>query len=155
MRYTKSILLKDTAEKIRNSSHYQWGHMGSCNCGHLFQVATGLAKADIHKLAMEKAGDWRDKIDNHCDTSGYRVDRLITEMIALGFTLTELEELERLENKKVLGFLGRPAMKHNDPNDVALYLEAWAELEAKNETEQALEPALVLEMLTDRRLQES
>jgi hypothetical protein len=46
-------LLRKTAASIEKSPHYQWGHMGSCNCGFLAQEITRLSKDEIHACAMK------------------------------------------------------------------------------------------------------
>ncbi|WP_243635867.1 hypothetical protein [Hymenobacter edaphi] len=37
--------LRTTAQRLSTQAPYQWGHMGSCNCGHLAQTITRLSKA--------------------------------------------------------------------------------------------------------------
>ena len=55
--------LRNTAHRLATAP-YQWGHMGSCNCGHLAQTITRLTKAEIHARAMQRYGDWeRQSID--------------------------------------------------------------------------------------------
>ena len=44
--------LRRTARKINDGAPYQWGHMGSCNCGNLAQELTKLTKAEIHAHAL-------------------------------------------------------------------------------------------------------
>ena len=43
--------LGKTISNLNDGASYQWGHMGSCNCGNLAQVITNLDKAEIHKSA--------------------------------------------------------------------------------------------------------
>ena len=50
--------IERTAKKLKNGAAYQWGHMGACNCGNLAQELTSLSKAEIHRFAMERSGDW-------------------------------------------------------------------------------------------------
>ena len=37
--------IRNTAKKIADSPQYQWGHMGSSNCGQLVQENTQLSRA--------------------------------------------------------------------------------------------------------------
>ena len=123
--------LRDTAQRLATQAPYQWGHMGSCNCGHLAQTITQLTKAEIHTRAMQRYGDWERQIIDYCPTSGLPIDQTIDEMLALGFTRTDLTHLERLSDARIrreLPFERRNALRHNQRDDVVLYLRAWADL---------------------------
>ena len=72
--------LRDTAVRLRDSRQYSWGHMGSCNCGHLAQTITKLDRAEIHRRAMERAGDWGEQALEACPTSGYAMDHVFESM---------------------------------------------------------------------------
>ena len=50
--------LRKTASQLENGHRYEWGHMGSCNCGNLAQTITDFSRAEIQKYALEKRGDW-------------------------------------------------------------------------------------------------
>ena len=76
--------LRTTAARLREGSNFQWGHMGSCICGHLAQTVTELSPAEIHRRAMERHGDWSQQSVEHCPTSGLAIDHVIDEMLALG-----------------------------------------------------------------------
>jgi hypothetical protein len=123
--------LRDTAQRLATQAPYQWGHMGSCNCGHLAQTITKLTKAEIHARAMQRYGDWERQINDYCATSGLPIDQTIDEMLALGFTRQDLAHLERLSNPAIraaIPFERRDAMRHNQRDDVVLYLRTWADL---------------------------
>lgn len=132
----KSILpviqaLRDTAQRLTTQAPYQWGHMGSCNCGHLAQTITNLTKGEIHARAMQRYGDWERQLVDYCPTSGLPIDQTIDEMLALGFSRTDLTHLERLSNPVVraaIPFERRNALRHNKRDDVVLYLRTWADL---------------------------
>jgi hypothetical protein len=66
--------LRRTAQKLSIGNPYQWGHMGSCNCGNLAQELTQLTKAQIHEFAMQGRGDWREQVEEFCPTSGLPMD---------------------------------------------------------------------------------
>lgn len=123
-------VIRKTAESIDQSQLYQWGHMGSCNCGFLAQQITRLKKNEIHSRAMEGIGDWTEQLNDYCSTSGLPMDNLISEMIAFGFDTDDLKNLERLSDKRVLATLPNPdeALQHNVKADVVLYLRSWADL---------------------------
>jgi hypothetical protein len=122
--------LRKTALRIEKSQHYQWGHMGSCNCGFLAQVITNLSKDEIHTSAMEGFGDWTEQLQDYCPTSGLKMDELIRIILAFGFTRDDLKYLERLSDPRVLGsfpFTERN-LRFNIKADVIRYLLRWADL---------------------------
>ncbi|MBX0289380.1 hypothetical protein K3G63_02965 [Hymenobacter sp. HSC-4F20] len=123
--------LRETAQRLAAQAPYQWGHMGSCNCGHLAQTVTKLTKGEIHARAMQRYGDWERQLQDYCPTSGLPIDATIDEMLTLGFTRSELAHLERLSAPAVLAaipFERRNSMRHNQRDDVVLYLRTWAAL---------------------------
>jgi hypothetical protein len=122
--------LRNTAYALKQSSHYQWGHMGSCNCGFLAQQVTRLNKDQIHRRAMERYGDWSEQLNDYCPSSGFAIDDLISEMLAFGFDRDDLKHLERLSDPKVLRSLSveQRNLNHNVKKDVITYLQAWADL---------------------------
>ncbi|OWP62579.1 hypothetical protein CDA63_13125 [Hymenobacter amundsenii] len=123
--------LRATAQRLTVQAPYQWGHMGSCNCGHLAQTVTKLTKAEIHTRAMQRSGDWERQLIDYCPTSGLPIDDTIDEMLALGFTRADLTHLERLSDptiRAVIPFERRNALRHNQRDDVVLYLRTWADL---------------------------
>ena len=123
--------LRNTARRLATEAPYQWGHMGSCNCGHLAQTITQLTKAEIHARAMQRYGDWERQLVDYGPTSGLPIDQTIDEMLALGFTRADLTHLERLADptiRAVIPFERRNALRHNQRDDVVLYLRTWADL---------------------------
>ncbi|GAA4355763.1 hypothetical protein GCM10023185_18920 [Hymenobacter saemangeumensis] len=123
--------LRATAQRLATQAPYQWGHMGSCNCGHLAQTITKLSKGDIHARAMQRYGDWDQQLRDYCPTSGLPIDETIDEMLALGFTRHDLAHLERLSDPAIraaIPFERRNALRHNQRDDVVLYLRTWAAL---------------------------
>lgn len=124
------IALRDTAQKLSEGSPYQWGHMGSCNCGNLAQTLTNLSKAEIHNFAMERYGDWSEQIREYCPNSGLPIDWIIDEMLRNGLNTQDLINLERLSDDNVLRHLpeGKRYLNKNNRADVVVYLETWANL---------------------------
>lgn len=125
--------IRRAATKLTQSTHYQWGHMGACNCGFLVQEITHLRKEEIHRRAMTGHGDWTEQLNDYCPTSGLPMDDLISELLGAGLSTDDLRHLERLSDPAVLHSL--PAgqfLQHNCRQDVITYLHAWARvLEAK------------------------
>lgn len=123
--------LRRTARKLETGVPYQWGHMGSCNCGNLAQELTQLTKGEIHAFALQGRGDWREQVEEFCPTSKLPMDLLIADLLNYGLTTTDLQHLERLSDPKVrqqIPFERRNALEHNRRDDVVLYLKTWADL---------------------------
>jgi|GEM_PF-270766 len=131
MRESKHHLIqaiRNTAKRLADNAPYQWGHMGSCNCGHLAQELTKVSKADIHSYAMHSQGSWTDQSRAYCPTSGLPMDLLISAMLDAGLNLGDLEYLEKLSDPKVLHQLKVPNLRFNHRDDVVLYMYTWANL---------------------------
>ena len=126
-------ILRGTARKLAASTDYQWGHMGSCNCGYLAQEITRLDKHEIHRYAMEKCGDWNEQLDDYCPTSGFRMDSLITGLVDVGFDIDDLMHLERLSDAAILQALPLEErnLRFNIKLDVIKYLDTWADIVEK------------------------
>ena len=122
--------LRETANRLQSVAEYNWSHQGNCNCGHLVQTVTELSKAEIHARALEKAGDWGEKVIDYCPTSNYPIDHIITTMLARGFTRDDLYRLERLSSPEILDKISdeRKPLKHNRREDVIVYMNTWADL---------------------------
>tara|TARA_B100001287_G_C22563608_1_gene472694 strand:+ start:251 stop:703 length:453 start_codon:yes stop_codon:yes gene_type:complete len=123
--------LRLTANRIAGGSDYRWTHMGSCNCGHLAQTVTFRSSEYLHKIALQKAGDWSEQIRDYCSISGYPLDFVISSLLKLGATLKELHDLERLSNPKILKKIPvekRRSLNYRSRDDVVLYMETWANL---------------------------
>ncbi len=120
--------LRTTAARLREGSNFQWGHMGSCICGHLAQTVTELSPAEIHRRAMERHGDWSEQSVEHCPTSGLAIDHVIDEMLALGLHIGDLRHLEKLSDPRILARVPARWLRRQDRNHAVQYMEAWAEL---------------------------
>lgn len=122
-------VLRKTAEAIRKSTAYQWGHMGLCNCGFLAQQITQLRKDEIHTRAMQRHGDWTEQLNDYCPTSGMPMDVLIADILKVGFDIDDLKHLERLSDPRVKQSLpeARRNLSFNAKEDVICYLETWAD----------------------------
>ncbi|MED5373042.1 MAG: hypothetical protein VX899_18635 [Myxococcota bacterium] len=121
--------LKDTVTLLESSPHYEWGNSGACNCGHLAQVMTGHHKADLHRWALERDGDWTETARSYCENSGLPIDQVIDVMLSKGLQLEDIRHIEYLSHPDVLARIpGRSSLRHNQREDVILYFRAWAEL---------------------------
>lgn len=122
--------IRQTADRLVKGANYQWGHMGSCNCGHLAQTITQLDKSHIHRAAMWRHGDWSEQLRDYCPQSGLPLDEIIDQMITWGLSTDDLAHLERLSDANVIKALppGRRYLHHNLRDDVVLYLSTWADL---------------------------
>lgn len=121
--------LKGTIELLENTSHYEWGNSGACNCGHLAQVMTGYDKAEIHRWAMESGTDWSESAEQFCETSGLPIDQVIQIMLSRGLQLEDIRHIEYLDHPDILARIpGRRSLSHNLKADVILYFKAWVTL---------------------------
>lgn len=119
--------LRNTAKQLSNGHRYEWGNMGSCNCGNLAQTITSFSRAEIQKYALEKRGDWSEQLIDYCPTSGYPMDMIIERMMDFGFSQIDLRNLEWLADKEVLSKLEKGKfLNRNNRFDTILYLETWA-----------------------------
>jgi hypothetical protein len=121
---------RTTAKNLRNGKPYEWGHMGNCNCGNLAQTLLNINKQTIHQYAMVGVGDWSEQVNDYCATSGLPMDKMIFVLLEKGLSTEDLQNLEYLSDSLVLSNLpyNTPILKNNKREDVALYLETWANL---------------------------
>ena len=122
--------LRHTARRLAAGADYRWSHMGSCNCGHLAQTVTRLSRDEIHRRALQKAGDWAQQANEYCPSSGYPMDHIITSLLDLGLDRRDLRQLELLADGAVLRRLptGRRHLDKRCRADLIAYLRAWADL---------------------------
>lgn len=122
--------LRATAARLAAGERYQWTHQGACNCGHLAQTITRRSREELHRIAVQKAGDWREHAIEYCPTSGYPIDAVLGEMLDAGLELSDIGHLERLSDPAVLRRfpLEERGLDHRRREDVVRYLEAWADL---------------------------
>jgi adenylate kinase family enzyme len=132
--------LRAAAANIINNKPYEWGHMGNCNCGHLAQVLLKVSKADIHRSAMSRPGDWSEQLNDYCATSGFAMDQLIFGLLEKGLSSTDLQQLEYLSNQQVLTRMGVSSLKHNVRENVVAYLQTWADMLEEQLLEQLPSP---------------
>jgi hypothetical protein len=121
-------ILRKTATQLENGNRYEWGHMGSCNCGNLAQTITTFTRAEIQKYALEKRGDWSEQLIDYCPTSGFPMDLIIKKMIDIGFTNQDLRQLELLSNPEILAKANVRFLNKNSKSDTVLYYKTWANL---------------------------
>ena len=120
--------LRKTAAELENGNRYEWGHMGSCNCGNLAQTITNFSRAEIQKYALEKRGDWTNQLLDYCPTSGYPMDLIIERMLDFGFSQLDLRNLEWLSDDKILAKINVTFLNRNLKSDTILYFKTWADL---------------------------
>jgi hypothetical protein len=122
--------LRTTVARLAANAAYAWGHLGSCNCGHLVQTLCGLAPAKIHTIALEGDGDWETIANAYCPTSGHAIDDVITALIEAGLSTNDIGHLEKLDDPAILAALpgGHRWLRRNDRDDVIAYLTTWADL---------------------------
>jgi hypothetical protein len=126
--------LRDTAVKLREGATYAWGNHGACNCGNLLQVVTPLSRQEIMSYAQTGIGEWTELAADYCGVTDAPVDLLLSKLMEVGLTPSDIHNLEYLDNRDVLENLpgGFRWLKRNERNDVIVYFETFADmLEAK------------------------
>ena len=126
--------LRDTANRLREGATYAWGNHGACNCGNLLQVITPLSRQEIMSYAQTGIGEWTELASEYCGVTDAPVDLLLSKLIEVGLTPSDVHNLEYLDNREVLENLpgGFRWLKRNERNDVIDYFETFADmLEAK------------------------
>jgi len=122
--------LRRTADKLENGAKYQWGHMGSCNCGNLAQELTSYTPAQIHAYALQtRMGDWAEQTAAFCSTSQMPLDLLISSMLEAGLDTEDMKHLERLSDEQILRRLplSERNLQKNKREDVIKYMRIWAD----------------------------
>lgn len=122
--------LRSTAKRLSGGTAYRWAHMGMCNCGQLAQTVTLHSKEELHRMALQKAGDWGQQAMEYCPDSGLPMDHVIGTMLDLGLTREDLRHLERLSDPSVLARLpiGERHLDQRSRDDVVTYMRLWADL---------------------------
>lgn len=134
--------IRRTINKLQAGAKYEWGHMGSCNCGNLAQELTSLSRKEIHEYAMRKYGDWTEQAFDYCDNSGMTLDFVISTMLEAGLELKDIKHLEKVSDPNVLRRipLNERHLKHNKREDVVKYMAAWADMLEEEYLEKAEVP---------------
>ncbi len=131
--------LRKTVRNLKNGASYQWGHMGSCNCGNLAQELTSFSRGEIHAYALRnRMGDWSEQTEAYCASSNAPMDLVISKMLEKGLTVNDLQHLEKLSDQQILRRLPLEEryLKHNRREDAILYLQTWAEMLEEQISEQ-------------------
>lgn len=122
--------LRETASKLRNGAHYAWGHHGACNCGNLLQTVTQLSEGEILRYAHTGTGEWTELAEEFCPVTNAPITLLITRLLEIGLTPTDIHHIEYLTDKEVLRHLegGFRWLRRNKREDAIAYFEAFANM---------------------------
>lgn len=122
--------LRETATRLKNGSHYAWGHHGACNCGNLAQVVTNLSEGEILRYAHAGIGEWTELAQEFCPVTQLPINMLISQLEAIGLTPTDIHHIEYLTDREVLNHLegGFRWLKRNKREDAIAYFNAFANL---------------------------
>lgn len=123
-------LLRRTADRLDAGAHYEWGHMGRCNCGHLVQTVTHMTSREISRAVEHKLDEWTEHARDYCEMTGSPVDDLFAALAEVGFDHRDVMQLEYLSDPRVLERLGSRGRKlrRNHVPDVTLYMRTLAEV---------------------------
>ena len=130
--------LRETAERLSSGAHYEWGHMGRCNCGHLLQTVTDLSSFEIVKTIDFQLDEWSEYANDYCEGTGQKVEDLFSSLQNVGFSREDVIHLENLSDKRVLQQLGDGLryLERNNREHVQLYMTTMADI-----LEEELQPA--------------
>lgn len=186
----KSTALRITAKAIRDGVvHYNWFRHESCNCGVLAQTIIGKSALALRNsiqpmlseaalLLMKKSSDgsptWTEMSRVFCPVTGLPENMIFSALADVGFTTTDLRNIEYLRDPSVLA---RAGIKKNPvvmeevttgmlwwkktetkqvedknphytiPKSVAAYMDAWADM---LDEEAATNPDTQLQMEAER-----
>lgn len=122
--------LRTSASNLEQGAHYEWGHVGRCNCGHLVQAVTDKSAADIYQSFGSQLDEWTEHANDYCPTTGRPIETMLDDLAAIGFERRDVQHLEYLTDKTVLKRLpkDRRALKRNEREDVVLYMSTMADM---------------------------
>ena len=122
--------LRATAQRLKEGAHYEWGHMGRCNCGHLLQTITNLTAHEIVQTAEHHLDEWTEHAKDYCEGTGHPLDTLFLTLQEMGFDYQDVIHLENLSDQRVLQQLHgeRRYLRRNCVDDVTLYMHTLANL---------------------------
>jgi hypothetical protein len=129
-RTTLPTLLRDTAARLDAGAHYEWGHMGRCNCGHLVQTVTNMSCRQISAAVEHRLDEWTEHAKDYCQVTDSPVDQLFSALAEVGFSHRDVVALEYLSDPRVLARLGPqgPRLRRNHAPDVCLYMRTLADV---------------------------
>ncbi|MEM7356834.1 MAG: hypothetical protein AAF657_38825, partial [Acidobacteriota bacterium] len=90
---------------------------------------THHSRQELHRMALQKAGDWGQQAMEYCPESGLPMDHVIGAMLDLGLTREDLRHLELLSDPAVLQRLpvGERHLDKRSRDDVVTYMRLWAD----------------------------
>ena len=122
--------LNKAIEQLESGAHYEWGHVGHCNCGHLVQAAFGHTPKSIYRAFGEQLGEWSEHGNLRCELSEWSVDEILESLRAIGFERQDVMHLENLSDPKILRRLP-PELRYLERNrreHLILYLKTMRDL---------------------------
>lgn len=136
-------LLRRTADRLDLGAHYEWGHMGRCNCGHLVQTVTSLTSRQIASAVEHRLDEWTEHARDYCEMTGSPVEDLFAALSDVGFGHRDVMALEYLNDPRVVARLGERGrrLRRNFAPDVSLYMRTLADLIEETQQPVATLPA--------------
>jgi len=122
--------LRETAKRLNNGAVYAWGHHGACNCGNLVQVVTKFSQGEILRYAHQGIGEWTELAQEFCPITKAPIDLIISKLVEIGLTPTDIHHIEYLSDREVLKALpgGFRWLQRNNRQDAIDYFETFANL---------------------------
>lgn len=119
--------LRVSVQQLDAGAHYEWGHMGRCNCGHLVQAITSMTSREIVEAVDFVMDEWSEHAKDYCAGTGQKVDQIFLTLQQFGFDYQDVIHLENLTDPRVLSRVGSH-LRRNCVTDVTLYMSTLADL---------------------------
>lgn len=121
--------LRQTANRLSAGAHYEWGHTGRCNCGHLVQTLTDMTDIEIAQSVDYQLDEWTEHAKDYCNGSGTKVQVLFNTLSKYGLSPNDMRHLEHLSDQRILSHIDRrDTLQKNAGRDVSLYLNTMADV---------------------------
>ena len=98
--------LRVSVQQLDAGAHYEWGHMGHCNCGHLVQAITTMSSREIVEAVDFASDEWSEHAKDYCAGTGQKVDQIFLTLQQYGFDYQDVIHLENLTDPRVLSRVG-------------------------------------------------
>lgn len=124
------IAIKKTIDQLTNNLVvYYWNDCDRCNCGLLARNITGLEEKEFMSKRRENGGVccWSDGV-KLCRQTGIPINEVYGALREVGMSWEDIENVETLNDKKVLAAMGKNYIEFSDKENVIAYLKAWASI---------------------------
>jgi hypothetical protein len=129
--------LRQAAERVLEPG-YNHGNYERCNCGILAQCVTGFGAGHMKHgelwnaikpvVSLVGGGSWGYVAEFYCSETNRLFSEVIESLLDIGITAKDIANLENLSDEKIVAQVGLGPLTKDNPQHVAKYLEAWADI---------------------------